>query len=377
MAGCGSLPNSGPTTGAVLDPPMRQGVEGTEVESPYEIVPVSFHVVQALELHRAPGFSGSFGGGVGQGGNRFGVGDTVQIAIYEASTGGLFGSGDLTHGAGTKSAVLPPQPIDPNGYIFVPFAGRVRAAGRTSFQVGEAIRAALDTKAIDPQVVVSLTQNAANTVTVSGEVGQGGRYPISMKGDRVLDAIASAGGPKAAAHDIYVRLTRGARTGVVRLSTLVANPNENVSLRSGDSIFLYRKPDTFTVLGASGQSSTFNFDQSRVSLVEALGKAGGLNDYRADAGGVFLFRYEDLQVYNALGLRRPARVGGNGGAPIVYHVDLKDPQSLLLAQRIEMRNKDVIYISNSSSTAVMKLFQLIGASVGIVGSSANIAAVAK
>jgi polysaccharide export outer membrane protein len=374
MAGCGALPNSGPNTDAIVSPPA-QTADGTVVAPPYDLVPISPSVVQALELYRVSGFGGTFGGSAGPSGNLLGGGDVVQVAIYEASTGGLFGSGDLALGVGVKNTVLPPQQIDRNGYISVPFAGRVRAAGRTPIQVGEAVRAALAAKAIDPQVVVSLTQNAANTVTVAGEVGQGGRYPIAMKGDRVLDAIASAGGPKAAAHEIYVRLTRGSRTGVVRLSTLVARPEENVALRSGDEIFLYRKPDTFTVLGASGHNSTFQFDQIRVSLAEALGKAGGLNDSRADAGGVFLFRYEDARVYNALRLAAPVGRNRGGAVPVVYHVNLKDPQSLLLAQRVEMRDKDVLYVSNSPSTEVLKLFQLVGASVGIASSGAGIAAV--
>ena len=345
--------------------------------APYDLVPITPSVVQVLELHRHSGFSGTFGGSAGRSGNLLGIGDVVQVAIYEASTGGLFGSGELTLGVGTKNTVLPPQQIDRNGYISVPFAGRIRASGRTPIQIGDSVRAALTSKAIDPQVVVSLTQNSSNTFTVAGEVGQGGRYSISMKGDRILDAVAAAGGPKAGAHDIYVRLTRGTRTGVVRLSTLVARPEENVALRSGDEIFLYRKPDTFTVLGASGHNATFNFDQSRVSLAEALGKAGGLNDYRADAGGVFLFRYEDARVYAGLHLSVPVGRAHGHVVPVVYHVNLKDPQSLLLAQRVEMRDKDVLYISNSPSTEVMKLFQLIGASVGIAGTGASVATLAK
>jgi polysaccharide export outer membrane protein len=369
LSGCSTLPNAGPKTADILD--AAQPAPEPGFVAPYDVVPITDSVVAALEHHPIGGLAGSFGGVIGGRSEALGVGDVVGISIYEASSGGLFGSGDIGTGVGTKNVQLPPQQIDQAGYISVPFAGRVRASGRTTAQVGASIRAALAAKAIDPQVIVTLNQNAANLVTVSGEVGQGGRFPISLRGDRVLDAIASAGGPRAGAHEIYVRLTRGGRSGVVRLSALVARPQENVSVRAGDDIFLYRKPDTFTVLGASAANNTISFDQSRLSLVEAIGKARGLDDNRADAAGVFLFRYEDPRVYSALRLSS----GRGGFVPVVYHLDLKNPQSLLLAQRVEMRDKDVIYVSNAASGDAMKLFHLIGASVGIVGAGVTLSRV--
>jgi polysaccharide export outer membrane protein len=369
LSGCSTLPNAGPKTADILD--AAQPAPEPGFVAPYDVVPITDSVVAALEHHPIDGLAGSFGGVSRGRSEALGVGDVVGISIYEASSGGLFGSGDIGSGVGTKNVQLPPQQIDQAGYISVPFAGRVRASGRTTAQVGASIRAALAGKAIDPQVIVTLNQNAANLVTVSGEVGQGGRFPISLRGDRVLDAIASAGGPRAGAHEIYVRLTRGGRSGVVRLSALVARPQENVSVRAGDDIFLYRKPDTFTVLGASAANNTISFDQSRLSLVEAIGKARGLDDNRADAAGVFLFRYEDPRVYSALRLSS----GRGGFVPVVYHLDLKNPQSLLLAQRVEMRDKDVIYVSNAASGDAMKFFHLIGASVGIVGAGVTLSRV--
>ena len=373
LGGCSSLPNAGPKTADIVE--AGQPPADPAYVAPYDVVPISDPVVSALERYRVGGLAGSFGGVAGGRSDALGVGDVLAVAIYEASTGGLFGSGDLGVGVGTKNVQLPPQQIDQSGYISIPFAGRIRAAGRTTAQVGASIRAALTAKAIDPQVIVTLSQNASNLVTVSGEVGQGGRFPLSLRGDRILDAIALAGGPRGGAHETYVRLTRGSRTGVVRLSTLVARPEENVGVRAGDDIFLYRKPDTFTVLGASGSNNTIAFDQSRMSLVEAIGKARGLDDDRADATGVFLFRYEDPRVYAALGLASGR--GGRGGAvPVVYQLDLKNPQSLLLAQRVELRDKDVIYVSSAASTDAYKFLRLIGAGVGIVGAGANAARIA-
>ena len=376
LASCSALPNSGPSTSAVITPGTDIGAEPGAVAR-YDVILIDFEITAALEKYRSRGFSGSFGHTRVASINRLGVGDIVAVSIYESSAGGLFGTGDISTGAGSKSVQLPPQQIDQSGHILVPFAGRIQAAGRTTAQVAGSIRSALQSKAIDPQALVTLTQNASNLVTVSGEVGQGGRFPVSLKGDRILDSIAAAGGPRSAANDIYVRLTRGPNSAIMRLSALLAAPSENLPIQAGDEIFLYKKPDSFTVLGASGRNATVEFDQSNLSLIEALGKAGGLNDYRADATGVFLFRYENENIYNEIRhLPIPAGAGGRK-VPVVYQLDLSNANSLLLGQRVTMRDKDVLYISNSSSTEVLKLFQLLGASVGIVGAGAGISSTLK
>lgn len=376
LGGCSSLPNSGPSTEAVMTPAASQAPSASVAT--YDVIAIDDSVTAALAKFRAGSFAGSFGQPARARANSLGIGDVVSVSIYESSAGGLFGTGETGTSNGSKSVLLPPQQIDQSGRISVPFAGRIQAAGRTTAQVGAAIRAALQSKAIDPQALVTLTQNASSNVTVSGEVGQGGRFPLSLQGDRILDAIAVAGGPKSAAQDVYVRLTRGARSGIVRLSVLVANPAENLRLQSGDQVFLYRKPDNFTVLGASGRNAIIDFEQSSLSLVEALGKAGGLNDNRADATGVFLFRYEDATIYETIRHLAPGSSGtGKRSVPVVYQLDLKDAHSLLLAQRVAMRDKDVLYISNSPSTELLKLFQLIGASVGIVGAGAGITSIGK
>ena len=368
LAGCSSLPNAGPTTEAVVTASSPDG--SASQAGAYDVILIDDFVAQAVERDRPAGLSGGFSRRGKANANTLGVGDLVSVSIFEASTGGLFGSGAIATGAGTKSVLLPPQQVDQSGRISIPFAGRIRAAGRTTAQVGADIQANLKSKAIDPQVLVTQTQNASSLVTVSGEVGQGGRFPLSLKGDHILDAIAAAGGPRKAAHDVYVRLTRGSQSGIVRLSTLVAQPAENMSIQAGDEIFLYYKPETFTVLGATGRNATLDFDQGHLSLIEALGKAGGLNDNRADATGVFLFRYENAKIYDEIRHLPVSSTASRRSVPVVYHLNLRDPNSLLLAQRVSMRDKDVLFISNAPSTDLQKMLGLIGAGVGIVSSGA-------
>lgn len=376
LAGCAALPNTGPSASKIISD-AKPSTAQQGATSPYRVIDVSENVVAAFERHRSGGFSRSFGIKASAPSGTLGVGDTVSVSIYEASSGGLFGTGDIGTGVGTKNVQLPVQQIGRNGKINVPFAGQVRAAGSTPDQVSRSIVSALSPKAIEPQVVVSLVQNASSLVTVSGEVGQGGRFPLTLKGDRVLDAIAQAGGPKAESYDIYVRLTRGRSSAVIRMADLLAQPEENVYLRAGDQIFLYRNPKSFTVLGASGRNANVEFEGERVALIEAIGKAGGLDGSRSNAAGIFVFRYEDPCVYADIQRNQSCNTPVGARIPVVYRLDLKVPNNLLLAQRFYIRDKDVLYISDSPSTEVYKFLQLIGTGVGIAGTSANVAQIGR
>jgi len=371
LAGCAALPNNGPSASTIIDRANDTGSDKQGASSPYAVVDISENVVSAFERHKPPGFRRSFNMNAPAPTGTLGVGDIVSVSIYEASSGGLFGTGDLGTGVGTKNVQLPQQQVGRNGTINVPFAGAVQAAGRTPGQVGRAIMNALSAKAIEPQVIVSLVQNTSSVVTVSGEVGQGGRFALSLKGDRVLDAIAEAGGPKAPAYEIYVRLNRGQRGAVINMADLLAQPEENVYLRAGDGIFLYRDPRSFTVLGATGKNADVEFEGNSLTLAEALGKAGGLDDQRSDAAGVFVFRYENACVYDEIMATSVCSNPSDKRVPVVYRLDLKEPSSLLLAQRFYIRDKDVLYISNSPSTEIYKFLQLIGTGVGIAGTGAS------
>lgn len=257
----------------------------------------------------------------------------------------------------------------------MPFAGRVKAAGRSPAQIQTAIVNALANKAIDPQAIVSVTQNASRFITVSGEVGQGGRFPLGPNGDRILDAIASAGGPRNAAYQIYVRLTRGSRSSVMKLNALISSPNENVHVAPGDQIFLYRNTQSFTVLGALARNANIEFDTEKISLVEALGKASGLVDQRSDPRGVFVFRFEDARTMRAVAGDSGIAYADDSTYPIVYHVDLKDARGLFLSQAFNIRDKDIVYVSNAPATDLGKFLQLLGSGLGVAGGTIGTATI--
>src|SRR6202035_1923432 len=156
-----------------------------------------------------------------------------------------------------------------------------------------------------------------NSATVTGEVIAGARVPLSLKGDRLLDLIAAAGGARAPVYETFVRLSRDGITATIPMEALVSDPAENIYAYPGDVLTLVRLPQSFTVFGATGVNTQVNFTAERMTLVEALAKAGGLQDLRSDPGGVFLFRYEPPGIVNALG-RPQLHTGPDGSSPAAF-----------------------------------------------------------
>ena len=223
---------------------------------------------------------------------------------------------DLARQTGRPGTRIPDQQVGSDGAISVPYAGRIAVADRTPSEVGRKIEELLGPKALDPQALVVIKRSVANSVSVAGEVIGGKRVPLSAGGDRLLQVIAAAGGARAPVHDTFVRLSRAGVTATLPLARLVSDPAQDIFAEPGDVLTLVRQPQTFTVFGAVGRNaiganSAITFTSDRLSLAEALAKAGGLLDERADPRAVFLFRYEPESVVRALG--QPIASGARTG----------------------------------------------------------------
>jgi polysaccharide export outer membrane protein len=239
----------------------------------------------------------------------------------------------------------------------------VPAAGRLPVEVQREIERRLQEKAIEPQVILTVTRSVTNSVTVAGEVVQGARVPLSLKGDRLLDLIAATGGAKAPVYETFVRLSRDGITATIPMESLVSTPAENIYAYPGDVLTLVRLPQSFTVFGATGLNTQVNFTAERMTLVEALAKAGGLQDMRSDPAGVFLFRFEPPPIVKTLG-RPQLGTGPEGSSPMVYRLDLSDAKSYFLAQRFPIHDKDIIYVANADLNELQKFFTLLNTLTG-------------
>jgi polysaccharide biosynthesis/export protein len=360
LAGCAYLPTAGPTAGEILD----QGIQDNQVR--YDVVDVNSRVVATLLGQPTETFRTRFGRYGKPAAPKIGIGDTLAVSIWEAAGGGLFGTSLTDHvTAGSRNVTIPEQVVGRDGGISVPFAGRVPVAGRTTVEVQREIERRLAEKAIEPQVIATIIKSVTYAATVSGEVVNGARVPLSVNGDRMLDLIALAGGAKSPVYSTFVRLSRDGVTVTLPMTRLVSDPAENIYAQPGDVLTLVQVPQTFSVLGATGQNAQITFNAERITLVEALAKAGGLQDLRSDPTGVFLFRFEPPAIVAALDAPQLG-TGPDRASPVVYRLDMRDANAFFLAQRFPVEDKDIIYVSNAPLNELQKFFTLLNTLTGPV-----------
>jgi polysaccharide export outer membrane protein len=280
-----------------------------------------------------------------------GTGDALEVTIWEAPPAALFGGAtDTRIGTAISTArptTLPELLVGPEGSISVPFAGQVPAGGRTLREIEADIVRRLRGRANAPQAIVRLVRNTTATVTVVGEVPNSARLPISPRGERLLDALAQVGGVKPPVNLTTIQVTRDGRTYRMALSDIITQANNNIVLAKDDVITALFQPYSFTVLGAAGKNDEIRFEAMGITLSQALGRFGGLQDGRANPRGVFLFRWEE-----------PATPGGPR-VPVIYSFDLKDPAVYFLAQQFRMADKDLIYITNSPIAELQRFVSIV------------------
>jgi polysaccharide biosynthesis/export protein len=357
LGGCGFFPTSGPNNFDV-----RTGAKWEPDSLPYALVRIAPATVDVLAT-QTPRIGNVFADRRPPRAIRFGIGDVVAVTLFESAAGGLFIPAEASVRPG-NFITLPNQNVDTKGNITVPYAGPIQARGRTPEEVQQAIVDALKNRAIDPQAVVSLVEQRTSLISVLGDVNTPARFPASAAGEYILDAITRAGGPKSQGFDEWVMLQREGKRAIVPFGALVYEPSNNIYVHPYDTIYLYREPQNFVAFGASGQQGLFPFDAWRISLAEAVAKAGGLNDVQADPGNVFLYRGEPREVAERLGAdlaRFPGPI-----VPVIYVVNFRDPAGYFLATKFQMRNKDVLYVSNAvtvEAAKAMNFFRLTVATV--------------
>lgn len=367
LAGCSALPAQGPSASAIVE---ESSSRPSDQHEGYIVTELDPHVSAIVATKGDLSFRSRFGDYRPAPTPVIGVGDSVSVTIWEAAAGGLFSTPiSATGSPGSHTTMIPEQIVARDGSITVPYAGRIKVAGLAPPAIETKIVSALNGKAIEPQALVTISRNLSNTATVTGEVANGARVPLSPRGDRVLEVIAAAGGIRAPVHEIFVKISRDGHTASAPMQVLLDHPEENVFVRPGDTLTLVRDPQTFTAFGATGRNSVVTFDARGITLEEAVAKAGGLLDYQSDATGVFLLRSEPAAIARKLDSNFPIEVGQTM-VPVVYRINLKDPNTFFLARKFAVQNKDMIYVANAPLTDVQKF-------LGLVQTVATPAATAK
>lgn len=360
LQACSTYPGWLPSSGASLEQVTQQPQEAT----PITVIGVTDAVArQVLAAQRADSFASELSAKVPPP-YVVGPGDALVVSVWEAPPAALFGASVVDPRSGlasTRETSIPEQIVDARGVINMPFAGAVPVAGKTLQQIESELVKRLQGKANKPQVLVRVLRNATQNVTVVGEVAQSTLVPLTPKGERLLDAIAMAGGVRQPVEKMTVQLSRGGRVLAMPLQRVIREPAQNVYLQPGDVVTALFQPASFTALGATGKNEEISFEASGITLTQALGRMAGVRDNVADARGVFIFRFEDPAALAQPVENLPRTPDGK--VPVVYQLNLRDPASFLVAQNFPMNNRDVVYVANAPAAELQKFLNILSSSV--------------
>lgn len=332
LAACG-LPRVGPVKSELFDASVSEAGDAF-------IIPVTDEVARTTATRDALGFSSNFLGAGTVSPDSIRPGDVLGLTIWENVVEGLLARG------GAAASVIEQVQVDSAGFIFVPYAGRIQAAGNTPEALRNIITRQLETQTPDPQVSVRRIAGDGATVTVVGNVNGQGVYTIERPTRTLSSMIARAGGVNAefAEYDqILVRVIRGGQIGTIWLTDLYSDPSLDIALRGGDRIVIEQDPRSFIALGATSGQTRVRFDAQDLSALEALAQVGGLNANLADPTGVFILRDESEDVARRV-LGRPDLVGTQR---VVYILDLTQPTGFFTAEDFRIKDSDTIYVTEA------------------------------
>ncbi|MFN5996868.1 MAG: polysaccharide biosynthesis/export family protein [Paracoccaceae bacterium] len=330
VASCG-LPRSGPNKREIF-------AGSVERKGDAYIVTVNPAVTRATAMQPSFGFSEGFRNAGVVASDMISSGDTINVTVYENVK-----DDPLLGNTGQRVSGLSEIQVDGQGYIYIPYAGRIKAAGQTPEGLRQAITRKLEDQTPDPQVSVARRPGEGSTVSISGGAGLNGVYPIEASTRTLATMLAKAGGVSVDPAIAIVRVTRGNHTGKIWLNDLYENPSLDIALRAGDNIVIEEDSRQFIALGATGAQSVVPFETETLSALEAIATVGGLATMSADPTGVFVLRDESEEVARAV-LGRDDLIGTQR---IVYVLDLTEPTGLFEARDFMIRDGDTLYVTEA------------------------------
>ncbi|MBE3637134.1 polysaccharide biosynthesis/export family protein [Mangrovicoccus sp. HB182678] len=354
VAGCG-LPRSGPSKSEVMNSSVQRN------GSAY-VVLTSRGIAKAANYAPALGFSSGFRSTGVVGSDTIRAGDTLGLTIWENVDQGILSA----TGAPTP---LNSVQVDGDGYIFVPYAGRIRAAGLTPEQLRNTITNSLQMQTPDPQVMVAREAGDGATVSVAGSVGAQGVYPIERPTRTLSSMLAQAGGLTIESEIAQVTVLRGDQRGTIWFNSLFQAPQNDIALRGGDRILVEADKRSYTALGATGAQTRINFNSQELTAMEALAQVGGLQSNTADPTGIFVLREEPESVARVV-TGDPALYGPQ---QVVYVLNLTSGEGLFVAKDFQIRNDDTIYVTEAPWAQFNKAMSTFFGSLNTAASSQQLA----
>jgi len=348
VASCG-LPRPGPTKREIFEGSVQRQGDAF-------IVTVNERVTRATAVVPVLGFGSAFLNAGIVGSDTIAPGDTLGLTIFENVDDGLL----VPEGA--PSALLEEVQVDGGGFIFVPYAGRIKAAGNSPETIRRLITERLESQTPDPQVQVRRLAGDGTTVSVTGGVGAQGVYAIERPTRTLSAMLARAGGIAIATEIAQVSVIRGSHSGKIWFEDLYKNPRLDIALRGGDKILVEEDSRSFTALGATGTQNRVIFESQNISAIEAIAQVGGLSTSLADPTGVFVFRNEPAEIANQV----LGRSDLQGTQRMVYVLDLTAPTGMFEARDFLIRDQDTVYVTEAPYVQWTKVLSALTGTISTV-----------
>ncbi len=348
LASCG-LPRVGPNKREIYAGSVQR-------EGDAFIIAINDRVTRVTALTPALGFTEDFLNAGVVGSDTIRPGDTLGLTIWENVDDGL-----LVPSGGNATALEEVQ-VDGSGFIFVPYAGRIRAAGNTPERVRQMITEKLQDQTPDPQVQVRRVAGDGSTVSLVGAVGGQGIYAIERPTRTLSAMLARAGGVTIEPEIAQITVLRGNAKSKIWFQDLYDNPQFDIALRGGDRILVEQDTRAFTALGATGAQARVPFESETISAIEAIAQVGGLTPTAADPTGVFVFRNEPAEIANQV-LGRDDLIGAQR---MVYVLDLTQPNGMFMARDFVIRDQDTLYVTEAPFTQWNKTIAALTGTLGAV-----------
>ena len=335
VSSCG-LPRVGPNKREIFEGSVQRSGDAF-------IVSVNDRVTRATAVVPALGFSDAFKNAGLIGSDTIRPGDTLGLTIWENVDDPLLGSSGPT---GSGAAILEEVQVDAAGFIFIPYAGRIRASGNTPEAIRKVITRKLGEQTPDPQVQVRRLAGDGASVSLVGSVGGQGVFPIERPTRTLSTMLANAGGITIEPEIAQITVLRGGMRSKVWFQDVYKHPELDIALRDGDRILVEEDTRSFTALGATGTQARVAFESQTLSAIEAIAQVGGLSTASADPTGVFVFRNEPAEIANMVMGRQDLQ----GAQRVVYVLDLTQPNGMFLARDFSVRDDDTLYVTEAPFT---------------------------
>lgn len=349
MTGC--LPRSGPSKQQLL-------AGSTERKGDAVVVVIDADVIAKTSYKEQLSFGPTFTNAGSINTDVVRSGDQLLLTVYENVEAGVLGT------AGVPSAINNLQ-VDNSGFIFVPYAGRIKAAGSTLETVRRRIESNLAAQTPDPQIQLARSTGVGASVTIVGAQAQG-VFQIDASSTHLSSMLARAGGTKGEPETTVVKVTRGNKTGSIWLADLLTNPANDIHLRPGDRILLEADKRRYSVFGEIG-TGLKTFTKPEMSLFDVIASNGGIRSASGDPRGVFVLRNEKPSIashfYNVPDYVNSKRV--------MYVFNLVQPNGIFLADEFLIRDDDIVYVTEAPYSQYTKLIRTLITPINTIEGIAN------